>query len=310
MFEQRRKILITGAAGFIGQHLLNNLINEEFDIHCIVRNLDSKLINKKFDSVLYYDVDLNNKENLNRIVKNISPDYVVHLAGRKSRSNELKQINSILENNINGTLNLFESLLGIVNLKRVTVLGTIEEYGFADTPFKENNFENPVSIYGVSKLSITKLSKIFFNEYHLPITILRPSLVYGPKQGTEMFISSIINTLTKQQLFAMTKGEQYRDFIFIEDLVEGIKKTFLFDDLSGLVINIASGKSYKLSEIANKIASLLNAENLLQIGAIEYRNLEIMNYTVDISLAAQKLKWQPRISIDTGLALTINSYDE
>jgi UDP-glucose 4-epimerase len=310
MFEQRRKILITGSSGFIGRHLLNNLINEDFDIHCLIRKLDSDLINKKTVSVFYYDVDLKNKEKLNRIVKNISPDYVVHLAGEKSRSNELKKINSILENNISGTLNLFECLLGIENLKRVTVLGSIEEYGFTDTPFKENSFENPVSMYGVSKLTVTKLSKIFYNEYQLPITILRPSLVYGPKQGTEMFISLMINTLSKQQSFAMTKGEQYRDFIFIDDLVEAIKKTILIDDLSGLVINIASGKSFMLSEIAKKIALILNAENLLQIGAIEYRKLEIMNYEVDICLAAKKLKWEPLISIDTGLALTIKSFHE
>lgn len=310
MFTNNPKILITGSTGFIGQHLLNSLIKENCELHCLVRASRSDFINKQVSGVYYFDVDLKLKDPLNKIVKSISPDFVIHLAGEKSRSNEICEINSIIDNNVFGTINLFDSLLGVNNLKRIILLGSIEEYGFVNPPFKENSFENPVSIYGISKLTITKLAQIFINQYKLPITILRPSLVYGPNQGTEMFISSIINKLSQKDTFYMTKGEQYRDFIFIEDLIRAIKKTILNDEVSGLVINIASGKTYQLCDIANKIANLLNAENYLNVGALEYRKLEIMNYSVDINLAITKLNWNPITTIDEGLAITIDSFHE
>ncbi|MDB4291352.1 NAD-dependent epimerase/dehydratase family protein [Cyclobacteriaceae bacterium] len=310
MFINRPKILISGGGGFIGQHLLNNLIKENCELYCLVRNSGLEFIKNQIEGISYYDVDLKQKESLHKIVKSISPDFVIHLAGVKSRSNKVEGINNILNDNIFGTLNLFESLLAIPNLKQITVLGSVEEYGFVESPFKENSFENPVSIYGVSKLSISKLAKIFAIEHQLPITILRSSVVYGPKQGTEMFIPSIINALSQKKLFSMTKGEQYRDFIFIDDLIEAIKRTILIDDVSGLIINIASGISYKLSDIAKKISKILNGDCNLQIGALEYRKLEIMNYSVDITLASLKLNWKPSTSIDKGLVITIDSLHE
>ena len=125
-----------------------------------------------------------------------------------------------------------------------------------------------------------------------------------------MFIPSIIDRLSKEQSFSMTKGKQYRDFIFIDDLIQAIKKTILNDEVTGLVINIASGISYQLCDIANKIAIMLNAEDYLHIGTLEYRKQEIMNYSVDINLALAKLNWKPITSIDEGLKITINSLHE
>lgn len=310
MFKNNPKILITGASGFVGQHLINSLIKENCKLYCFVRGLSIDFNNTESEEISYYDIDLKQKEDLNNIVKSISPDIVIHLAGKKNRSNEINEIKSILDNNVFGTLNLFESLLSVSNLKKIILLGSIEEYGFGYSPFKEDSFENPISTYGVSKLTISKLAKIFINEYNLPITILRPSIIYGPMQGTEMFIPSLINSLSNKQNFQMTKGEQYRDFLYIDDLIEAIKKTILIDNLTGSTFNIASGISFKLSNIAIKIANILNAEDNLQIGALDYRKSEIMNYTVDIALALDKLNWKPNTSIDEGLVITIDSFNE
>lgn len=308
MFNYKSKILITGSTGFIGQHLLDSLINENCIIHCFSRNANpNKIISEK---IIYHEIDLNHKEIVCNEIKNILPDYVIHLAGLKSRSNNSKDAENIFKNNVFGTLNLFESLTIVPNLKQIIVLGSIEEYGIVPSPFKENSFENPITFYGVTKLSITKLAQIFINEYNLPITILRPSIVYGPKQGTEMFIPSLINSLSKKLPFSMTKGEQNRDFIYISDLVEAIKKAMIIKNLNGLIINVASGVSYKLKDIAMKIAIILKAVDYLEIGSIEYRKLEIMEYEVDIHRAQSILNWNPKTSIDEGIALTLASFNE
>lgn len=305
MFSSKTKVLITGSSGFIGYHLLNNLINENCTIYCFSRRANANELTSH--KVQYFEVDLNQKERLFDLVDNIKPDYVIHLAGLKSRSNGSNEVNNLFQNNVYGTLNLFESLINVTNLKQITVLGSIEEYGITKVPFKEGSFENPISFYGITKLSITKLAQIFVKEYNLPITILRPSLVYGPMQGPEMFISSLIYSLSKNKSFSMSKGEQYRDFIYVDDLVEAIKKTLIINNLSGLIINIASGVSYKLSDVARKIAIILDAVEHLHIGSIDYRKVEIMDYEVDINIAKDFLNWKPNTSIDEGISLTIAS---
>ena len=306
----KHTILITGATGFIGQHLIEKLSKEKFEIYCLSRKFNNDFINKYSNFCTLLEIDLTDYNMTNQAILKVSPHYVIHLASSKSRSNKIDDIRSIFDYNFNSSLNLFETLLKNKNLISLTVLGSIEEYGNVNIPFIENQFESPNTIYGLSKLSITKLANIFFNEYNLPVVILRPSIVYGPNQNVDMFIPSLINALIQKQNFKMTYGEQFRDFIFIDDLIEALINTISIDELSGLVINIASGLSYKLNEIAIKIATQLNATKHLQIGAIKYRNLEIMEYTVDINNAKTNIKWQPKISIDEGLALTIASFNE
>lgn len=303
-------ILITGSTGFVGQHLINKLPKEKFDIFCVSRKFSQDFIDKYSKFCKLIEIDIIDSNKTNETILQISPDYVIHLASSKSRSNNTEVIRNIFDYNFNSSLNLFESLLKNKNLRRLIVFGSIEEYGDGKSPFFENQHETPNSIYGLSKLSVTKLANIFYREYNLPVIVLRPSIIYGPNQNIDMFIPSLINALINKKYFKMTLGEQFRDFIYIDDLIDAVLNTIYLDRNSELAFNIASGVSYKLKDIATKIAVKLNALDYLKIGAKKYRNIEIMDYSVNISKAKLHLNWQPNTSIEEGINLTISSFNE
>jgi len=303
-----KRILVTGASGFIGKHLVRKLIKKQFRIVCFDLNFDENFILEFSGQVELICGNLMDTQIVKKTIKNFSPEYVFHLAGSKSRTNSLIEFKTSNEINYLGTLNLFEVLLDCKNLKLVTILGTIEEYGHTCSPFKEDSQELPNSAYGLSKLSTTKLAMIFYQQFNLPVVVLRPSIAYGPHQGEEMFIPALIKSLLKQQPFKMTEGNQLRDFLFIDDLTDALIKGISCICLEGQIINIASGTSITIRDIAMKIAEMTNNKEDLKVGKLPYRNFEIMNYTVDIMKASTLLGWFPKTNLYEGLEKTISFY--
>ena len=303
-----KKVLITGASGFIGKHLVRDLLNNKFRIICLDLAFDTDFITQFMGKLEMITGNIMDAGLVRNVIINSSPDYVFHLAGSKSRTNPLQEFKVSHEINYLGTLNLFNALLESRNLKLVTILGTIEEYGNTKTPFSEISHELPNSAYGLSKLSATKLALIFNRQFNLPVCIMRPSIVFGPDQGKEMFIPALINTLLRLQPFRMTEGNQLRDFLFIDDLIDALIKGITSNELVGGVINIASGTSIKIKDIAMLIAEIINSKKHLKLGELPYRNSEIMDYTVDIGKASTLLQWNPKTNLSEGLRKTISFY--
>lgn len=298
-----KKILITGAAGFIGSNLINELLKHECEIAVI--NRSSKNLK---NSIKQYIGDITNYDFILNTVKDFNPTNIFHLAAFKERSSAIEDVRVSLKINLLGTLNLYEALLNLNCVSSVVTLGTTDEYGDCVSPYTENLKEKPFSAYGFSKLCVSKLSEFFFKNYNLPVTVLRPTIAYGPKQGMEMFIPSLINTLVKGEFYKMTKGEQIRDFIYISDLIDAMVLVSE-KELMGEIINIGSGESIKIKKVASLIAKELDAKHLLKIGSIEYREREIMNYKTSIEKAVKILNWSPEVSLEKGLKLTIEYYN-
>jgi nucleoside-diphosphate-sugar epimerase len=125
-----------------------------------------------------------------------------------------------------------------------------------------------------------------------------------------MFMSQIIRTLLSRNEFAMTEGLQKRDFVFVSDLVDAIHRSILLESSGLTILNIASGQSVRLRDVATIIGQQLRAEHLLRIGAIQYRESEVMSYSVDISRARELLQWGPETDLIRGIALTIDAMKE
>lgn len=297
-------ILVTGGSGYIGSRLIRNLLNKEKKVVSFDMHYSASFIKEFGNRVEIVEGNLLGVDIANTIEKFI-PSEIIHLAGSKNRTNMFDEF--IVANDVNyrGTLNLLQSSLPDVNLKHIIIMGTSEEYGSAHSPFTEETREMPNSAYGLSKLSSTRLALLFKSQFHLPVTVLRPSIAFGPDQGTDMFIPALISSLKLKKDFTMTKGEQLRDFVYIDDLIDAICIAAENESSIGEIINIASGASVKIKDVASFVSSMLGADEHLKLGAIPYRKFEIWEYCVSIEKAKRLLGWSPKYSVFDGLKMML-----
>ena len=295
------RVLVTGATGFIGKHLINSLLKEKAKISIICRK---KLI--KNQNIKIYSGDLTDSSFLNKAIKEINPEKIFHLAAFVNPSRDILLLDKAFQVNFFGTANLLNSLKNI-DYESLVLTSTAEVYGNNRIPFKEDMPLNPLSPYSLSKASAEIFCNMLYKNNNYPIIILRLSLVYGPGQNTDRFLPQLLTTLLKNKEFSMTKGEQKRDYIFVKDVVEALIKSSSSKNAIGQTINICSGKQHTIKYIASRIAIMLNAKKLIRHD-LPYRKNEQWSYCGDITKAKKILNWKPKTNINTGLKKTIDWY--
>jgi nucleoside-diphosphate-sugar epimerase len=300
-----KKVLVTGARGFIGRGLLAALMAHEANVAA----LDMVPPDTKGSvGLATYTGDIGDRAFVDDCVGRCKPDVVFHLAAFKERSSDVDDFYKALSVNVLGSLNLLSSLVRQGGVSSVVVLGTAEEYGKNESPFTESMREAPVTVYSYSKLCVTNLCSMFHSLYRLPVVVLRPTLAYGPGQEADMFLPSLIRSLMEGRPFVMTPGEQTRDFVYITDLVEAMIRASRAEGAAGQVINIGSGTPVKLLELVAMVEKHMDRQGLVRVGGREYRTDEIMDYFVDTSKARRLIGWQSKTSLDEGVKLTIASF--
>ena len=186
-------------------------------------------------------------------------------------------------------------------------MGSSAEYGNVKSPQKENAKCNPKSVYGQAKL----LSSIYlidlFKKQKFPSTILRLYNTYGPRQDLNRFIPIVISGCVKNKKFPCSKGNQLRDFLHIDDVVDAILKSLTNKNARGQIINLGSGKPRIIKKIIEYIQKILKGGYPL-FGKVKLRKDEILKVYPDINKAKNKINWKPKISFKEGLKATIDSY--
>ncbi len=297
--------LVTGITGFLGSHLARTLHSEGVAVIGVTRNkAHSATVGNIFIG------DITNRAFVLDLVHQARPNIVFHLAANKTRTGNLEDFRHGLEENLFGTLNLIEACVDKPYIQRFVAIGTCEEYGQVKPPFHEAMRESPVSAYSLSKASVTHLLQTFYRTHHFPAVVLRPSLAYGPGQSTDMFLPALIETLLIGKRFGMSAGEQTRDYVYRDDLIEAVLLASTRPEAIGKVINVSSGVPVLLKEIARLTALTIDkdAENLLDIGKMDYRANEIMDYVAGYQLAENILGWRPRTTLHDGLTATVEYF--
>lgn len=302
---QGSAVLITGVTGFIGRHLGSALRAEGVTVVGVTRNAaHAGTIEKVCVG------DITDRGFVSDLVAQVRPNIVFHLAANKTRTGNLENFRRGLEDNLFGTLNLIEACVGKPYIERFVSIGACEEYGHANPPFHEEMRESPVSAYSLSKASVTHLLQTLYRTHNFPAIVLRPSLAYGPGQATDMFLPALIQALLIRKRFGMSEGEQTRDYVYIDDLIEALLLASTKPEAIGKVINVSSGVPVLLKEIARLAARKIgkDVENLLDIGNKNYRANEIMNYVASFQLAERILGWRPRTALEDGLTATVEYF--
>jgi nucleoside-diphosphate-sugar epimerase len=299
-----KRVLLTGADGFIGKHLSAGLREQGARVGHVVRKSASPE-----NSVESFIGDICDQDFLPGVIDSWQPQIIFHLAASKVRAQTPDAFRETLNVNLMGTLGLLMASSRSKSLTNIVLLGTGEEYGKNLTPFKEGSREAPVSAYSLSKLSATHLAQMMARS-GLPVCVLRPSVAYGPGQQDDMFIPALIRTLLRGEKFPMTKGAQTRDFLFIADLVQALLLAGVATNVAGEVINIGSGDEVCIAKLVDSIEELTGAHGHALRGLLDYRQGEAMHYQLDISKARHMLGWKPEIALEEGLARTVQWYRE
>ena len=302
------RVLVTGAAGFIGSHLSRELVRRNAEVFLIDRPGTSiTRIEDILDKVRVHYVDITDFSSLKNSIREIRPEKIFHLAAYVDVTRDWNIVDEMINVNIKGTLNLLRSLDG-VNYDCFVNTGTCEEYGDNPAPFYEDQVPNPVSPYSASKVSATMFCQMLHRTMNLPIVTVRPLLTYGPGQESQMLIPSLIKSVLKGKSFKMTKGEQTRQFNYIDDVVEGFILAGTTPEAIGEVINLGSGAEYRIKDVAKMILNLMGNPIKLEIGALPYRPGETMHFYCSNEKAKKILGWRPMVPLKVGLKRTIDWY--
>jgi nucleoside-diphosphate-sugar epimerase len=186
--------------------------------------------------------------------------------------------------NLQILIELYEGSKNSHSLELFLQFGSGEEYGNIPAPFKESDREYPNSPYALSKQLTTNTGIMLYNNFHFPISIVRPGNIFGEYQESNKFIPYIVNKLRLNEVIETTLGEQRRDFIYVKDLVDGIYQVLeKFPIFVGKIFNLSSGKSHTLKDIIEFCKKNLKSTSFVNYGGVEYRENEIMNFTLSTS---------------------------
>ena len=297
----KKKILILGGTGFIGYHLAKEAIKKNFEVSSLSKNNPAK--KRYLKKVKYIIADLANKKSINKIIRD-DFQYVVNLAGYVDHTDEIKTYRS----HYLGCKNISNYFLK-KNIKLFVQVGSSMEYGLSKSPQKEDFKCKPKSIYGKAKFLATKYLLNLYKKKKFPVTIVRLYQVYGPYQDLNRFMPVVINSCKKNKDFPCSHGRQYRDFLYIDDLIDAIFLILRNPKATGEIFNIGSGKPLKIRNIIKKILSYYKSGKP-QFGAIKLRKEEQMKIYPDIFKVQITLNWKPKINFLDGLKKTIKYYND
>ena len=299
--SNKTKILIPGGTGFIGYHLIFYLVKKGWIVHSLSKFKPKKTRRVKGAKYIYCDV--RDKKKLRSKLDKYY-DYIVNLSGYVDHSNN----QSITRIHFNGCKNLIFNYLNN-KPKKFIQIGSSIEYGKQRSPQRENkkNLHETYSTYGNAKLLSTKFLLEQKKKYNFPITILRLYLVYGPKQDLNRLIPITIMNALKKVKFNCSAGKQLRDFVYIDDLINAIVKTFKNEKSNGEIINVGSGNPISVKKLIIKICKLANGGNP-QFGKVSLRKDEIFKLYPSLKKVKKILNWQAKVNLDKGLKKTIKYY--
>lgn len=302
-------VLITGAAGFIGNNLLHNLIDLYGDeIICLDSLTYAADENNIPKFIKLYPYDISNWELCNEVFSRHKPKFVFHLAAESHVDNSIKNCTPFIQSNIVGTVNLLTSSLKY-EVEKFIHISTDEVYGTIDKgSFTEETCYNPRNPYSASKASSDHFVNAFYNTYGLPTVITNCSNNYGPKQHKEKLIpQTIFNLLDDKKVPVYGDGLQIRDWLYVQDHCEALIEVWKYGKV-GEKYNIGGKCEVRNIDLVKKIVNLLGKDESM-IEYVEDRLGHDRRYSTDINKIYTELNWKPKYDIEEGLEKTIEWYE-
>lgn len=305
---------MTGGAGFIGSHLVDRLVQEGFNLRVLddfsagkVENIQRHLNSQNFHLV---KGDIRDPDDVGKSVRDV--DVIFHLAAIVNVPLSVEDPLLVNDVNVRGTLNLLKASVQ-ENVQRFIYVSTCAVYGEASyLPIDEEHPIMPSSPYGISKSASEQYCKIFHKIHDLETTCLRFFNVYGPRQADGPYggvITRFINGLRQgKPLTIYGDGEQTRDFVHVEDVVEACKLALGPQHCSGELVNIGTGKATTINELVEVVIRVFGGHNV-RPEHITIRAGDIRNSYADIDKAKRVLGYEPKIGLEEGIRRLFRGLD-
>lgn len=300
-------ILITGATGFIGSNLLRELILKHTVYLILRKSSNTWRIQDLIDRCNIIFTDISDYKSLSKNTAKIiqSIDTTVHLASYGVSAQKF-DLNEGIKTNISGTLNLLK-LSHSNGVKRFINTGSCFEYAPSTRSYSETSLIGPQSIYGGIKAATTFLVSAYAKAHRYNAFTLRLFTPFGQFEAQNRFIPTVILGLLNKKNINASNPNSVRNYIYIEDIIEAYKKSiFTIKNLCGEIINIGSGKQYRLSEVVEIIQNISKRKiNILWKTRKEFNQTDYNNWKCSNNKANRILNWQPSTHIEEGLIYTL-----
>lgn len=294
------RVLVTGAGGFIGSHLVRRLCTAGCEVHGTSR---SAVPAGRDEQVRWHRLDLEDAAATDRLVRSVQPDLIFHLAARNVGSRDRDVVLPVMRSNLIGSVNLMTATLQAGGC-RIVLAGSMEE------PAAGEDHQAPSSPYAAAKLASREYAEMFHALWGLPVTVLRIAMAYGPGPvDPQKLVPYVTTSLLRGRTPQVTSGERLVDWVYVDDVVDAFLAAGSSDRSIGATIPIGSGIPVSVRATVDLIRELVGTNVQPAFGALADRPLDRARIA-DTGPAESLLGWRPRTSLRNGLTATVRWYDE
>jgi NAD dependent epimerase/dehydratase len=308
-----KRVLVTGASGFIGSHLVELLVKEGHEVRAFVRyngrddrgHLD-RLPDDVRAAIEVHRGDLKDPEAIRKAVDGRA--WVFHLGALIAIPYSYQNPLDVVQTNVVGTAHVLDAARANKNLERVVLTSTSEVYGTAQfVPITESHPLRGQSPYAATKIGADALGESYHRAFGLPVAILRPFNTFGPRQSARAIIPTIISQALTRSTVKLGSLDPRRDLTYVKDTAAGFLAIAGCDAAIGRVVNIGRGDDLTIGELVERIAALIGRPITVETDPIRVRPAasEVGRLLAGTALARELMGWSPKYTLDEGLAETI-----
>jgi nucleoside-diphosphate-sugar epimerase len=292
-----KKVLVTGASGFLGSHLCDRLCRNGAEVHAISRT------ERKSDNDLlhWWQANMEDMAAVQNLFQTIKPDIVYHLSGLITGAAELELVLPIFRSLVVSTVNILTAATQ-VECDRVVTIGSLEE------PEPKKGETAPISPYSAAKCASSSYSRMFHHLYQTPVVIVRPFMTYGPRQPVHKIIPSVTLSLLKGKSPKLASGVRQVDWIYVDDVIDGMLAAARVPGVEGCTFDLGSGNLVSIRALVEQITQIVNPQIEPLFYALPDRPVEKVR-AANTAYSSDKLGWQPCVSLETGLVNTVNWFE-
>lgn len=286
------RVLVTGGKGFLGSHVIERLVQLGAETYGFARELPVR-----DDGIRWFKGELCDPATVQSLLKNARPDIVFHLAGQTVASPDRELVLPSFRNNLTATVVLMTELAN-VDCQRIVVTGSLEE------PEPGDSHAVPTSPYGASKWAAVVYARMFHALYRLPVVIVRPYMTYGPGQRPNKLIPFVTLSLLRGQSPMISQPDRKVDWIYVDDVVDGILAAGSTPGVEGCTVDLGSGALVGIREISMQLQGLVGSGVAVRIASPQ-GSMGVLGRRADIDHAHRLLEWHAKTPLKEGLERTV-----